>query len=275
MPASRKAFGAGAIGVLAMCGSTVQLARGADPWADGVVSFDAGSNPAPSYNDPGAVLGSPERFTGELTPFPSVVSPLSPPFGTDELVSIGAGGHLTVRFDEPIVDDGANPFGIDLLIFGNAGFIAGPDGLGDPPAMFGVGGAATVQVSQNGADWVTLGTRPLDLFPTLGYLDSGPFDAAPGSIESDFTRPVDPSISLGDLGGLSYTELVWLYDGSGGGIGFDLAGSGLGEISYVRVLNESDTAFEIDAFADVAVPSPGGVAWVAPLGVFASRRRRR
>ena len=145
----------------------------------------------------------------------------------------------------------------------------------DEAKTFGIGGEATVQVSQNGLDWVTVETRALDLMPTLGYEDSGPFDLAPGSIETDFTRPVDPSLTLGDLAGLSMSQLVDLYDGSGGGVGFDLAGTGLSEVSYIRVLNESALAFEIDAFADVSVPSPGGVAFLAPPGVFMLCRRRR
>ncbi|MFI4896695.1 MAG: hypothetical protein ACIARR_02600, partial [Phycisphaerales bacterium JB059] len=238
------------------------------------LGYDAGSNPTPGASDPLTVLGSPERFTGEVDNFPSVVSPFSPPFGGDEIVSIGSGGFITVGFEQAIRDDADNSFGIDFLIFGNAGFI-GFGEVGDPPAMFGVGGEATVQVSQNGLDWTTVETRALDLMPTLGYADSGPFDSFPGSIETDFTRPVDPSIALGDLAGKSLSQLVDLYDGSGGGVGFDLAGTGLSEISFIRVLNESDSAFEIDAFADVSVPSPGGVALLAPSGVFMLCRRRR
>ncbi len=250
----------------------------ASPFAADVVDYDAGLNPTAGFTDADTALGSPERFTGELSPFPGIVSPFNPAFGSDEIVSIGAGGFLEVRFDQAIRDDAGNPFGIDFLIFGNAGFLdAGfPNGvIGDPPSMFGVGGDATVQVSQNGLDWVTIETRMLDLMPTMGYSDSGAFDLVPGTIETDFTRPVDPSVVLGDLAGKSLTQLVDLYSGSGGGIGFDLSGTGLEEVLYIRVLNESALAFEIDAFADVSVPSPGGVAFLAPPGVLLLRRRRR
>ncbi len=245
-----------------------------NPYASGVVGYDEGSNPVSGFTNALTALGSPERFTGELDGFPGVVNPFSPAFGMDELVSIGSGGFLTVEFEQAIRDDAGNPFGIDFLIFGNAGFI-GFGEVGDPPSMFGVGGEATVQVSANGLDWVNVQTRLLDLMPVLGYQDSGPFDSFPGSVETDFTRPVDPSITLGDLAGKSLSQLVDLYDGSGGGVGFDLAGTGLSEVSFIRVLNESAIAFEIDAFADVSVPSPGGVALIAPPGVFLLCRRRR
>lgn len=274
MPESRKAFHAGAVGALIMCHATSQAGAMIDPWADAVVSYDAGANPAGGYTDDSTALGSPERFTGEATPFPGVVGLFSPAFGADEIVSIGAGGWLTVRFDEPVVDDASNPFGLDLLVFGNAGII-GPGVAGDPPAMFGVGGVATIEVSADGVDWRPLGARHLDLFPTLGYQDSGPFDAAPGSVLTDFTRPVDPSITLADFAGLTNAQIAALYDGSGGGVGFDLAGTGLAEIFFVRVSNLSADAFEIDALADVSVPSPAGVLVMAPAGAFLYRRKRR
>ncbi len=269
----RRASGAVAVCALTMCYTGTQ-ARAADPWADSVVSYTQGSDPVSGFTDPLSTLGSPERFSGEDTPFPSVVSPFSPPFRPHEIVSVGAGGWLTVRFDEPIVDDVRNPFGVDLLIFANAGFI-GAGQVGAPPAMFGVGGTATIEVSADGLSWASLGDHALDLFPTLGYQDSGPFDGAPGSVRTDFTRPVDPSIGLADLAGLTLAQLVDLYDGSGGGIGFDLAPTGLSEITFVRVANHSGEAFEIDAFADVSVPGPGGVTLLASVGVCSSRRRRR
>jgi hypothetical protein len=38
-------------------------ARAADPWADAVVSYIPGSNPAAGFTDPAAALGAPTRFT--------------------------------------------------------------------------------------------------------------------------------------------------------------------------------------------------------------------
>ena len=105
------------------CALATARVAGADPYANAVVSFDVGAGGAAGFDDPTTALGAPERITGELAGFSGVVSIASPPFGTDELVSIGAGGHLTVRFDEPITDAPSHLFGADLIVFGNAGFL--------------------------------------------------------------------------------------------------------------------------------------------------------
>ncbi|RMH11617.1 MAG: hypothetical protein D6695_08785, partial [Planctomycetota bacterium] len=103
----------------------------AGPFAASVVSYDPGSNAAPGYTDPTAALGSPARLTGIPAGFPSVVSPFSPPFDTDQIVSIGFGGSLTLELGQTAYDDASHPFGIDFIVFGNAGFIdtGFPNGL--------------------------------------------------------------------------------------------------------------------------------------------------
>ena len=72
---------------------------------------------SPGYNLPESSLGEPARFTGENI-WPGVVSPFNPPWLANEIVSIGSGGTLTVKFDEPIQNDSQNPYGIDFIIFG-------------------------------------------------------------------------------------------------------------------------------------------------------------
>jgi hypothetical protein len=230
------------------------VALAQDPWADQVVSFDVGAKPTPGYADPATTLGSPERFTGEGA-FPGAVTPFNPAWGTDEIFSIGAGGQLTVRFDEPIVDDPAHAFGVDLIVFGNGGFADAAWPTGVVGGLF-AEGDFQVSVSANGRDFVTLpGSHNDGFFPALGWLDlNDPYAATPGSAPSDFTRPVDPSLTLGDFNGRGFAEVVALYDGSGGGIPFDIAPSGLGAISYVRIDALGPDSPEIDAFA--AVPEP-------------------
>jgi hypothetical protein len=228
---------------------------GDDPFADESVSYDQGANPAPGYTDPQTALCSPQRFTGEGV-FPAVVSPFSPPFGIDEIVSIGAGGHLVVRFDTPVTDDPGNPYGIDLLIFGNTGFLDDGWPLGIVGGVFGDDGGV-VEVSADGTEWLLVSGVPADgMLPTAGYLDAGPYDEQPGSAPSTFTRPADPDLVLGDLLGLDHQELVELYAGAGGGTGVDLAAVKLPAASYVRISNPGDPAttpaVEIDALSDVS-----------------------
>lgn len=255
----------------------------ADIFATSVLSYDAGSNAAAGYTTATAALGSAERFTGEGV-FPSGVTPFNPAFGTDELVSVGSGGHLTLGFDATITNSASHAYGIDLIVFSNSGFLdtswsdADPsnDGtglVGPNPFVFGAGGEATIQVSQNGTEWFTASITTLDLFPTLGFSDfTETTPGAPGLIESNFAQAMDPTLALSDFANLTFAEIVALYNGSGGGIGIDIASTGLESANYVRFLNESGEAFEIDAVA--VVPAPGVLFMLGLGGVFATPRRR-
>jgi hypothetical protein len=235
----------------------------AEDFAVEVVSYDAGTNPTVGYTDPDVALGPPERFSGEGV-FPGVVSVFQPAWRPDEIVSVGAGGHLVLRFDPPITDDPLNLYGIDLLVFGNAALAddAYPDGAcGTPCFLFSDGGG--IAVSADGETWIDVPGLVADgLFPTEGYTDlADPYATEPGAAESDFTRPVDPRLGLSDLDGLTYAQILALYRGGGGGAGVDLAGTGLDSISYVRIDAPSDAfdAPEIDAVADVRPRLPGDI----------------
>jgi len=253
--------------------SAVAGVASASPYATQVVSYTAGSNAVSGYADPSTVLGSPERYTGEGV-WPGDVTMFNGPWGTDEVVSIGAGGSLVVAFDHPVMDHPSNPYGLDLLIFGNAFF--------DDPLYNGVAGGissaepAKVAVSQDGITWYDIaGVFGDDLFPTQGYTDtSGPY-GSDGKTPSDFTKPVDPSIAWT---GKSYGDILALYNGSGGGTGIDIAGTGLSWIQYVKVYQDAGDTWsaEIDAFADVA-PEPATMMLLlgGAVTTLAIRRRRR
>ena len=267
----RRWVGAGAVAAFAFG------AHAGNPFATQVVGYDAGVGAVPGFMDASTALGSATRFTGESAGFPSVVSPFSPPFGADEIVSVGFGGSLTLGFDMPIVDSAVNPFGVDFIVFGNAGFIdtSFPNGsVGANPAMFGVGAAVRVEASMDGSTWFDVETRQLDLMPTLGYLDGGPFDSVPGAVETNFRVAMDPSLGLSDLAGLEYTELVDLYGRSGGGIGFDLSSSGLSEASYIRLSHAglSGETFEIDAVSIVPAPASLSLVFFGCLSAVRCRR---
>lgn len=244
-----------------VCSCSLCVAAGTDdPFADVMESYDAGSNPAPGYTNPFTTLGAPERFTGEDF-FPSVVSAFSAPYGIDEIVSIGAGGHLVVKFNTPLTNDPNNLYGIDLLIFCNTSFIDDdfPNGL--VGGIFGNDGG-TVEVSDDGENWHLIPNIPADgPFPTMGYIDSGPFDEVPGNIPTDFTRPVDPTLTWQSFLGLTNSQVVERYRGSGGGVGIDIGITGLQQVSYVRIKNPQDAieAIEIDGFSDVSPRLPGDV----------------
>lgn len=257
--------------MVAVVGLASAGAMAVDPWAAHVVSYVEGTGVGAGYNNPSSALGGPTRFTG-VGVFPGAVTPFNPAYLGSEIVSIGAGGSLTLRFDAPVADDPANPFGIDLLIFGNAGYIDTNFPTGTAGPLFSAGGGL-VEVSADGLAWEpVVGGIADGAFPTLGYSDlTDPFAVNPGNILSDFTRPVDPAF---DPTGLAFGAIVAGYAGSGGGSGIDLSSTGLASILFVRISNTGTGTVEVDAVSDV-VPAPSGVALLGMAGLIAVRRRRR
>lgn len=250
-------------------------AASAADFASAVVFYEPGLGVPAAYQDPKAALGSPSRF--EPSPFDTgVVTPFRAPFSPGLVTGIGPGGSLVLELAAPATDDPRHPFGIDLLVFGNSFFSDDEWPAGTCGVLFDEGGV--IEVSADGRDWhVIRGVGADGLFPTLGYLDVGPYDAEPGTIESDFSKPVDPSITSLSLLGATWPELLAAYDGSGGGAGVDLASVGLANAAFVRITVPAGSGFtaEIDAVSLVAAPAglPGdldgnGVVNGADLGLL-------
>lgn len=254
----------------------------AGPWAGGVVSYDPGSNPEPGYSsDPSVALGAPERTTGENTPFgsfPADVTMFSSPYGLDEVVSIGAGGHLTLALDVPATDDPSHLHGADLIVFGNLFF--NTDDFVDGNITGALPELADIEVSSDNVNWFPVSAQADGLFPTQGYLDSGIFGtdsggSPNGTIESDFFKPMDPSLTLNDFLGLSYADALALYDGSGGGAAIDIADAGLSSVSYVRFSVPVGAFYNSEIDAITVVPEPATMTMLGVLGLAAGIRRRR
>ena len=141
----------------------------ADPWADAVISYTPGTSPAPNFTNSVAALGEPTRDSIAFGGF--VISPFGGAADASEAVSLGEAGELIVKFDEPVTDDPDNPFGVDLLVFGNSflglsSFNNDEFDLATGPT-FAEGGI--VSVSANGVDWKTItGVDADGRFPTNG-----------------------------------------------------------------------------------------------------------
>ncbi len=231
------------------------IAAADSPFATSVISYASGIGAAAGYTNPLVSLGSPERFTGDGF-LPEAVTPFQPAFLNSEVVSIGMGGSLVVMFDHVVADDPANPFGIDLLVFGNAFCSDAGAPAGVVGTVYGEGG--TISVSLDGIVWTAVpGVAADGPCPTLGYADVTPYATSPGTVLTDFTKPVNPALALGMVG-MDWSTLVGAYDGSGGGAGIDLAALGLAGIRYVRIDGPGTFGVspEIDAFADVAPVAP-------------------
>ena len=233
------------------------------PFASVVEEYVPGSNPVPGYTNPDSALGPPTQFTGGSFD-PMVVSVLNPAWRPDELVSIGAGGHLTLSFDAPVTDDPHNPWGIDLILFGNAFFTADgavPPGVASPASIFSEGGI--ISVSADGETWHDISGLVADgLFPTNGYLDvTNAYADEPGEVPADPLRPVNPMLALSAFDGASIEQVQHLYAGSAGGVGVDLATVGLSSIQYVRISNPAGSGVtpEVDGVSDVRPRMPGDV----------------
>lgn len=204
--------------------------------------------------------------------FPASVTPFASPFEPDEVVAIGRGGSLVLQFDHTVTNDPLNPFGIDLLIFGNSFFYA--DDF-SPTAQHLWQSGGLVEVSPNGLDWTPIININADgLFPTLAYRDeTNPFGGPAGLLPTDFTKPVDPNFAWQGLG---FADIIAGYNGSGGGAGIDLGS--LSSISFVRLSLASDAAIskiEIDAISDVAaIPSPWSATPLLAAALVCRRRRQ-
>lgn len=244
------------LAIVVLLAALPSSARAQSPFASSVITYSPGSNAAGGFTIPGSALGEPTRFTGGPF-FPQAVTPFQPAFMTSELVSIGAGGELVVAFDHDVTNDPRNPFGVDLIVFGNAFFGDAAYPMGTPSGLFAEGGQ--ISVSHDGVTWVVVPATDADGFaPTCGWLDASPYATVPGLEPTDFTRPIDPSITAASMIGQEWSAVRAMYDGSGGGAGIDLGPLGLSSIRFVRVRVPAGAmqSAEIDGFSDVA---PAGI----------------
>ena len=231
------------------------------------------------FNDPNAALGPPALSTtgdGWYVPTDESVPvvPVYVAFRASELVTIGNGGHLTVRFNHPVADDANNPYGIDFIIYGDAYQLIGKGQgwtNGNPEELILAGSASgepgLVAVSQDGRTWYSFSSGPYadNFAPTAGRRWDDVNDV--WAEELDPTKPVDPNLAAAEMEGLTLAEMIRVYDGSAGGTGFDLRrldpndyaalavdpNTGRRWIQYIRIQDDPDSAVttEIDAVADV------------------------
>lgn len=249
-------------------------------YANQVISYSPGNTPPPGgYTNSSVALGSPQRIAGESSPWPSEVTVFNGPFANDEIVSIGEGGHLTLRLSNFVLPD---PSGPEIGVFENIFLIDGEfDGVVDSPASQFGGDSAEVAVSEDGDSWVTLGTFLFDL-PTQGSTD---LSGTPSDYQKPFTG------SLNSFANLPYDhatddDVFDLLDGSGGGNWLDISGTGLSKVGYIRFSVEDDLNagtslnFELDAVSisvtamGGVVPEPSSLALVTTMVIGAVMRRR-
>ncbi len=256
------------VGSLAVAGALAAQAQ----FAGNVISYAPGSGAAAGFDQPASALGEPSRFT--VHQFGGPVDPTNPPFLAEQIVSIGAGGFLTLQFSGPVRNDAGNPYGLDFIVYGNAGFILTDFEAGITSGeLFGAAapGSTRVSVSADNAQYFTL---DLSLAPTVDRYF--PTDGA-----GTFGVPVNPAwANATAFAGGDLADIRSAYGGSAGGAGFDIGwardGGGnpvhLSEIQFVRI-DVTGGAVEVDGVA--AVPEPSTWALLGAGALLALVRKRR
>lgn len=259
------------------------LGASASPYANDIVRATGAFGPAP-YHDPNSVLGAPATlfrdFFGvtarvKLVEAAHYVAPTNTGLLTTNLIlTLTAGDEVIVRFDQPVLDNSAHPYGVDLLVFGNSfftpnQFVNDSTAMGacvlsgtifSEPLKISVSPGFTGQPGEIASDpdtwpWYRYDAGPFadSSFPTHAYH----WDRATTNWTSDlmdFTKPVNPAMqSVFSSGGLTAADGIDLYNGAGGGTGFDLRESGFPWIQYVKVegIDPDFSDGEVDAFAAV------------------------
>lgn len=262
--------------MLALAGVLITSTIARAQFASGVTTYSEGNGVEAGFNDPTSALGAPSTQTVDPDPVYGGIFPVDPfeaPYLSSQIVGVGTGGSLTLQFNTPIQNNPNNPFGVDFIIFGHAGFNEDFSTGTAADGSFYTGGTSDVRVSvsADGTTFYTLNpalTPAVDgLFPTDGT--GNPF------------LPVNPALTAADFAGQDLAGIRALYNGSAGGAGFSLAwaidGTGhsvsLSSVDYVRldVLNDGTPAY-IDAIS--VVPEPA--TWVLAItgaGLFLLRRR--
>jgi hypothetical protein len=250
---------------LALAGGFIIPMSSQAQFADAVLSYNSGTGFATGFTNPNAALGAPASGAS--------VTPFSPPFSQSQIVSIGAGGEITLQMDSPIINDPNDPYGINFQIFANQFFTESKTGT--VTGLFDHAATITVQVSPDDVNWYTLNPslapQPGTLYPT----DGG----------GNPQIPVNPALTLANFTGQNLAGIRSLYNGSAGGTGYDLAwaqdGSGdsvnLPSADYVQIDVQSGV-LDLDAVSLVAPEPPtwalmaGGI---AVLGLVLKTNIRR
>ncbi len=257
-----------------------------------------------SFADTSAAIGSPAPTIGSGV-YETILNPFNPPFENTNLVAIGRGGSITMRFGQAVPVNGETKVGIFTAV--GLWDVDYPNGAYDVYARsfayqeYLAERTAIVEVGDSAGNFVSLGRITFD-DPTNYYANStsgSQFPAPADPVVADFSKPFEASQEAADqkyFHGLDYAGGLALLDGSAGGTWIPVPESiGLSEIAQVRLsdtmwrldtgdLEESRTGIypppyqytkPADLFIDaaVAIPEPALAGSLAGLMLVALRRR--
>jgi hypothetical protein len=194
-------------------------------------------------------------------------------------------GQIVVEFDEPIMNNPNNPYGIDFIVHGNPFFATGimvyENSNMDNYTLSAFGGGGEYGASGSGAvfaepvticvaqsldgPWYTFTSAPGNVtftgdnyFPTQPYKWDSETHQWTGE-ELDWTKPVNPWI-VNYFGNQIVTNAIKLYAGSAGGTGLDLDWltdddgnpANLEWVKYIKFSDPDNNQGEICAVAKTA-----------------------
>jgi hypothetical protein len=247
--------------------STVRAVPGT-VFATQVSAYVAGTVPSSDtqYTDSSTWLGVPQGTTGASAGFPGVVSAFNPPFDADQILLIGVGGHLALKFPEA-VEVGT---GKSVGVFSNAGLSDSsyPSAVAYSPVQTFGGGQAKVRVSEDGVHWVNLGLKSFEI-PQNYYTNAGAYDVAAPSdpAPADYADPYTGGLAAFD--GETNSQVLATLNGSAGGKWLSLASTGLTEINYIKFTEPADLPAGSKLAINAVSVAEGHVA-PAALGVRAA-----
>jgi hypothetical protein len=255
-------------------GTYVAYVCNTNDFAVEVVSTN-GMDPRPQYNQPYAVLGRPTlEFIdaledGTIHRTKIVDSPYwTDPNGSNVTFVVSTGGQITVKLGRKVYDDPNNPYGVDLIVFGNSyfmgtGYVNDQTDLDSYDLSTGIDGhSTTVSVSQDGTNWYAYDTVTT-LFPQNAYL----WDETNHSWTDEEmypTKPLDPSVYSMDFSSQPSANELAPFINSAGGSGYNLSESGFPWIQYVRIQPGAGTYTVIDAIAAVNPVTVGDALDITP-----------
>jgi hypothetical protein len=229
------------------------------------------------YNNPAAILGRPtllfvDPFDGGATNRTSIIDdPYNvEPSGAPVITQITNGGQVTLAMGRPIYHNPANPYGLDIILYGNGfyspkggGFVSDETDL-NTTILNGLSGhSAKIEVSQDATNWVTI-TNSVSLFPDEAYRWDDLNDS--WTLEQmNPTKPLDPGVTGASLEGSSAAGALDQFAGASGGTALSIASSGLPWIQYIRISPPAGSATVIDSVAAVNPVLEGDVLSLTPI----------
>jgi hypothetical protein len=268
---------------LVCCAASARACRAApEDWACAVLEYVRGANAASAYTNAHAALGEAARETLDWSTT-ALVTVINPAWLPSQIVSIGDGGHVTLALGADAIneDDPVHPYGVDLLVYGNALFGTASTASFYASPWVGISGEpADIWVSADSQTWCRARARFADWYmPTQAVDVNGD--------PSDYLRPINPALLTNEWFEAdppwSYSNTVAAYDGAAGGCPVDLgdlltsagAPTNLPWVRYVKIADTSGNgSTELDAVARVAaVPEGVGASAILLLVWLRSARR--